>query len=235
MFNDKQAALTADLAWQRARLARWLVEWQLAEALDDGDGVDTESRPDGGAGIASLATAPDCEDSVQPGHIRLLAPEGAALSSRPLFVAVLEFDQAGLVQVAPFGRFSEPALPGEWLTGRDDLALRVLCLWNTRLMPATDAGRSWWVDSLSPPELAAARTVWSGLVQSQALAGDLARQVGPPVRHPDDPRWVYQCRERVYLDQVARELTSPYRIEETRDRRLAAETGPDENGFKPKP
>ena len=97
MTNDEHNELGVDLERQRERLARWLMEWELANALDDGGDVDDELPADDGAKTETLATSPDREAPVQVGHIRLMAPESASLAARPLFVGALEVDAAGRV------------------------------------------------------------------------------------------------------------------------------------------
>lgn len=224
------------LAWQRKRLALWLAEWQLEE------GLRRVGAPDGG-----VARTGDAAGGVVPGRalwrgvgseiwpavgqIRLLAPEAASVAAAwPVFFAILELLPGEVLRVAPFGRFAEPAVPGEWKTRRKRNPLRVLCLWNARQFSVKAAALSWCVDALTPGELARARAVYAHAMQGAPLNDPPARDVGPPLVHPDDPRQVYCYREEARMDQLARELASRYFVPERQatDLLRAAEGPPDE-------
>src|ERR1019366_2114447 len=102
------------------------------------------------------------------GQIRLLRPNDAPGVDRPIYVALLQEAPPTAWQVVPFSRFAEPAVPGEWLTGRNEPPLRVLGLWNTRLLPAPAVQRSWLVGELSETELERAHNVWRHCQPDQA-------------------------------------------------------------------
>jgi hypothetical protein len=201
-------------AWQRQRLARWLAEWQLERRLREGDPppfASGQSRPPAGVGAAEAKPAPGLsgaepaatDGSVRIGQIRLMKPDLAGGECRPLFVAVLrETPEAGLL-VAPFGRFAEPATPGELLTGRDRPPLRVLCLWSARWLCPTLVERSWTVDALTATELGEALSVWSAIAGAAPLPAELEERVGPPIVHPADPRHEYRAEEMTIMSALA--------------------------------
>ena len=77
---------------QRERLARWLTEWQLEEAL--GQAVMPDASAAGGHKPMPNAPFPiaapiDTEEAPLPGDIRLLSPEVTGPAVRPVFVAIL--------------------------------------------------------------------------------------------------------------------------------------------------
>ncbi len=171
-----------------ARLARWLHEWDLDQQLRAAFPAPAVPPPG--------ATAQPATDQPAPavGDIRLLPPvplDGSAAWERPVYVALLAAPAAGRFLLAPFGRFTVPATPEEWSTGLRPPALRVLCLWAARTVPAAVAGASWQADRLSP---ACCRA---------ALAKPLpAARCGPPAGSPADPRWRYLAEEAALFDEL---------------------------------
>ena len=210
---------TALPAGQKERLARWLHEWQLDADLqhcrDDNAGV--VYRPaagrEGGAG-----NDPPCET----GQVRLLRPRNRATWQMPVFVALLKKVGASAFLVAPFSRFAQPALPAELLTGRDEHPLRVLCLWNVRSVPRDVVDLSWYLDTLSPEEIASALAVY-GAAEGGPTPAALVGRTGPPLVHPEDPRRVYVRRERLRMDFVLREAAVVYPLPDVTELPLAAE------------
>lgn len=113
--------------------------------------------------------------------------------------------------VAPFSRFSAPGLPGEWCTGMRPPPLRVLCLWNSRNMSESALRLSWLAGRLSPSKLAKALELLAsddpaepGDRRSPSERGSAGAAspapvppgtIGPPIRHPLDPRLQYQAEE----------------------------------------
>ncbi|MFC1452045.1 hypothetical protein ACFLSJ_01720 [Verrucomicrobiota bacterium] len=194
----------------RQRLGRWLAEWQIEQAIAAGEETHPrKSRGDNARTVAGdrpgVCAVPDSE--IRVGQIRLLAPETPTTRLRPVHVAILEEDEAGLL-VAPFGRFAEPALPGEMATNRRTAPLRVLCLWNARRVDKRTLRTSWVVDELSDDERDEALSVHHGLTSHSPLPAGLERKLGPPLLHPDDPRQVYFHRETVRMDRIVREMQS---------------------------
>jgi hypothetical protein len=188
---------------QRRDLARWLAEWRLDRRLRDAPRPEPDLQD--GAGKAPAANA--LIGALQPpvvGEIRLLFPVAGAPDTGPLYGAVLA-RRGPDVLWAPFGRFSVPATPGEWRTGLRTPPVRVLCLWNSRWLAAAVLRLSWRAGRFDPARVAAALEVLeryrSGATSGTTGPGD----VGPPVRHPLDPRHEYQLEE---ADRLAEHLTA---------------------------
>lgn len=135
------------------------------------------------------------------GQIRLLAPSPETIHERPFYVALLEEKQVDFICV-PYSRFAEPCLPGEILTGRQAIHLRVLCVWNSIGMSREWLRNSWVVDGLSTEEFSAACQIRSAPHTGYTCPPQLAEKVGPPCWHPDDPRQEYirqECRRLLSL------------------------------------
>ncbi len=210
--------------WQRDRLARWLLEWSIDRRLMEepealtamGDAGGSRGRR-GGPGperFPSRHRTARRQASSKPmvGQIRLLNPVTAATTTRLWYVVILDSETANGFRTAPFGRFAEPALPGEWLTGRLEPNLRVLCLWNTRLVSGATLEESRFIDRLSESGVADAQAVWRSHRGGATLPLHLEQQVGPPLVHPLDPRWSYREEERTAMTELMRaaEPDSPF-------------------------
>lgn len=219
--------------WQRQRFAAWLHEWRLAEELRGAEPPTGDVAASQADGWGAMVEDPG-RDPVAAGQIRLVVPLGEITTQRPVHLAILREEPDGDYRVAPFGRFSEPATPGELATGRDTPCLRVLCLWNARCLSSEQLRRSWLVDDMSGPEhktfLKALRTV----AGSGALPSELAADGGPAVSHPDDPRHGYLDGESLAMDSVVAELrdtaggrSTVYPTRDEHDLPMAAEPGED--------
>ena len=204
------------LAAERRRLAAWLQEWRLDQALP--------VHPDAGPPAAVIRTVPpppqDASDGApaqtgapacSPGDIRLIYPPcNRDDCLPPLYVAVLRAVAQNVWLVAPFGRFSTPAVPSEWRTGLKALPLRVLCLWNARTVADRKlAGRSCRAGALSArlvTRIPATPPQWAPAMPLQPTPAPLSpcrpapSRVGPPLLHPADPRWIYLERETDRMD-----------------------------------
>ena len=195
---------------QARRLSAWLDEWEAEMRLRQADGAEMASeRPGKGFGHveafgASRFRGQEYDEPIRAGQIRLLSARTVPQARRPLFVAVLSEWEDGLALVTPYGPFSEPASTGELLTGRQDSALRVLCLWNSHTLPHVAIAESWVVDDLTGTELADAWAAFEHITFGKALNSALAERVGPPICHPRDPRRQYQEEELKLLAPLAR-------------------------------
>jgi len=179
-------------AWQRDRLDRWLLEWQIDRAL-----VDSEDEPASDLEYPQAEDTPaaevapfSAEPAVSTGQVRLFSPRVCSPDTRPVYFAVLGREEGGFL-LAPYGRFSEPAIPGELLTGREAMPLRVLCLWNARKLPVETASESWFIDDLSENEMREATAVLGHAGRGDELPEGIRERVGPPLQHPLDPRIDY--------------------------------------------
>jgi len=198
----------AELVRQRRQLSAWLHEWNLEQRLR---GVDMGAQ--GRAAESGLPAAPSNayprQGDIAPGRIILLRPRPGATHARPVYVLLLAELENGICLVAPFGRFSVPALPGEWRTGRKAAPLRVLCLWNTRgvLRSVLEAG--WPAARMSALKMRQAFAICHGIWQSDAPGPAPGRNVGPPLRHPLDPRHEYIAEELDLMDAATAIPGSP--------------------------
>ncbi|HOW97601.1 MAG TPA: hypothetical protein P5567_02175 [Kiritimatiellia bacterium] len=187
----KQAAASSA---RRQWLQQWLHEWTVDLALR-GDGE--EPPPD------AVGRPPEAGPSAAPGQVRLLFPCTGPEGARLCYLAVLREVRPGHFLAAPFGRFSVPATPGEWRTPRAEAPLRVLELWNARVLSGAALAASWTVDELLPREREDALAVYQAWYARQAPPGEPDIRTGPPLIHPLDPRHEYMEEECAWMDGVA--------------------------------
>ena len=176
------------------QLLQWMREWSVDLALREESGdVSAESRP-----------VPSAVDPAPaPGQVRLLFPLAGGSQFRLCYLGVLREVRVGRFLVAPFGRFSVPATPGEWRSPRAEPPLRVLCLWNARVMSGVKLSQSWLIDSLTDKEIADACDVYESFKGRGPVPADRSVMTGPPLCHPLDPRHDYMDEERAWMDAVA--------------------------------
>ncbi|HMP89234.1 MAG TPA: hypothetical protein PJ991_03485 [Kiritimatiellia bacterium] len=176
-------------AHQRQTLALWLQERALDALLD---------IPEDCASSAEPFRYDPIKFSPSPGEVFLLRP-AIADAWGPVYVLILEPSDAGSWLVAPFGRYSVPAVPGEWRTGLSSEALKVLCLWNHRKVPA----RAFLAESaskVSSATMSRVKRAFLHVVKGDPLDAASSRRLGPPLVHPADPRYEYLAEERKRLD-----------------------------------
>jgi hypothetical protein len=184
--------------WKLERLQRWCEEWALEQVLAaDGEGL-AGGRREGG----SLLPFPRPVVMLHPGCVALLPPIG--LGDPPLYILVLGERGGDARWVVPFGRFREPATPGEMLSGLSSEALRVLCFWNARDCTERTVPRGWVLEELAMEEQGRFLHALVVVRRTGALPASMARDGGAAVIHPDDPRRIYLHRAR---QQVSRTLT----------------------------
>ena len=199
--------------WQKERLARWLREWETGKVLaesdvgdyaDDTAGKDSTLSPnsDSAPEAGRIVLPTSAEPPAQAGQIRLLFPGIAPAGTRLVYLAILEKSKPGIFLCAPFGRFSEPAFPGELFTGRETPHLRVLCVWNARDMDEKTSRESWLIDVLSDEETRLASAVLRYVRRGDPLPAGIDAQSPPPVIHPADPRRVYREEESDLMNEL---------------------------------
>jgi hypothetical protein len=188
---------------QKQALARWLNEWRVDQELLDGDGLqiaDDQRR------VATenkrIALRYDSEP-IRACQIRLFHPFSKETHARARHIVVLKGCDGGSWLVAPFGRFSEAAGPGEWRTGLRVPVLRILCLWNARVITESVLGYSWVVGCMSTSRVAQALAIQKRLAEGKEISSPLGKRVGPPLMHPLDPRIEYMQEEREWFASVA--------------------------------
>ena len=188
---------------QKRTLIRWLNEWRIEQALQNEDEAQAvDGRRYAAKEQKRIPLQYDLEP-VRAGQIRLFHPFSKETSARARHVVVLMGCDDGSWLVAPFGRFSEPAVPGEWRTRLRVPALRVLCFWNGRSISESSLARSWVVGRMSASKLARAITIHKCLAAGKKIPGRHDHHVGPPLVHPLDPRIEYLEEEREWFASVA--------------------------------
>ncbi len=177
--------------WTR-QLQEWMMEWEADRALP-----------------APAAPAP-CpppvlryDVRVRAGEIWLLHPSASTRPDRPVYMAVLFVHRGDAVRVAPFSRFASPACEGEWSTGRASAPLRVLGLGFQRIVPARALASGWCAGRLTAAEMRAVRGWLDSAAGEESAHPALRNRCGPPLVHPDDPRWDYVREESAWLDTWA--------------------------------
>lgn len=208
---ESDAREQATLAAMRRSLKRWLREWNTRNALHDAAVRGDPARPELPAGTDSkpavirVGVGKGLLSGVEAGQIRLLPRPGISAGCdlgglRPVYVVILQDRGNGTWLVAPFSGFTNPAVPGEWLTGLRPVPLKVLSLWNARTVDAVAAARGWPCGRLSSGKVADALDVWRHATQGEPLERVAANRIGPALRHPLDPRHAYMQEETELLD-----------------------------------
>lgn len=156
-------------------LAGWLLEWELDQ---------------------SDACPPAPLNNFEPeklipvvGMVRLLKPVDAFRAAYPRYVVIMKLLGCGNVLVAPFSRFSLPAVPDELLLEKSCPGCAVLSLWNLLTLSKEQLSLSWPSLSLGEEDLNRALNV----VNNSADAG---RYGGPEITVSFDPRLDYLDEER---------------------------------------
>ena len=187
---------------QKKHLARWLEEWRVYQVLRHS--VD-EEKPAAQSRLFVQKTEPwdaGVREPICAGQVRLMHPAaGADARARPVYIVVLKEEQDGGWLIAPFSRFSEPATPGEWLTGLSSVPLRVLCLWNARVVPPEWLKKSWKAATLSKQRLNRALCLYRCVSRGGQIPKVFLKRIGPPLLHPLDPRVQYEMEERDFLSE----------------------------------
>lgn len=187
--------VAASPSQQRQTLVNWLREWTVEQALAGGEEETARAS-------APLRRRARRRRPVRAGEVRLLPPDISG--DRLRYFLVLEAPSDGPIRVAPFSRFGVPAIPGEWRTGHRAPALAVLCVWNVLTLPRAIGEHAWPVTDFGAERLEKARKL-----AAEYLAPDLdppagwAESVGPPLRHPEDPRWRYLREEAEGWERLA--------------------------------
>jgi hypothetical protein len=200
------------------RLAAWLDEWHLERRLQ---AADPDAPPARRAPIRY--PAPRAGAAVRAGQIRLLPPATPATAARPVYVAVLAPAGPERWQVAPFGRFATPALPGEYATRRRALPLSVLCAWNAGVAGAALLRASYPAGRLTAAERRACGALLAVAGGGAPPPADVARRTGPPLVHPLDPRHAYVEEERALWLEIGAAAAAPGGARPFDELRLAAE------------
>jgi len=193
------------LATERQKLALWLAEWRIHQAMRQvSDYAPPALRSDTAEADRMPAGDDMAEETGQPllaGQIRLLRPDCVnSKTTRPVYVLLLAREGVNSWTIAPFSRFAHPALPGEWKTFLSAAPLRVLCLWNARKADDSILQPAWLCGKIGAAGIASClkmlRTVRDGKTPTRVET----RRTGPPLAHPLDPRMEYMMEEREIME-----------------------------------
>lgn len=184
---------------RKRHLSNWLHEWEIDSALRS---IEDDAVSEGPQRGEVFQAAAGKGAVVEIEQIRLLYPDCRATWQRPLYLALLRRVGKNSFLAAPFSRFDNPALPGEWCTGREESQLRVLCLWNAAEFQSARLESGWQVDVLSRDEMSDALMVYDAECGRVALPENLRDDTGPPLIHPQDPRWEYREEELEFMESV---------------------------------
>lgn len=193
---------------------RWLKQWRWSSSpaseengtLGDLVGTSAQALENSGETIRPFTGGTPCV-----GEVRLLAPELTPSSSLPVYVLLLQEWAPGWKLVAPFSRFTVPAVPGEFLI-QDSLnnpdatgVLSTLCLWNAVSVPDGALQNSWLVETWEPTAYAGALSVFDSLQTGEPLSSELEFRTGVALnRQRSDPRNQYLREEAPLLSVLIR-------------------------------
>ena len=186
-------------------LRRWLNQWQWSLKP-----AGEESGTLGDVLSTGTQTLRFSDETVRPftsgvpcvGEVRLLAPELTPSSSLPVYVLLLQEWAPGWKLVAPFSRFTVPAVPGEFLI-QDHVnhmdatgILSTLCLWNAVSVPDGALQKSWLVETWEADAYDGALCVFDSLQNGSSLPAELGFRTGVMLsRQRSDPRNQYLREE----------------------------------------
>lgn len=194
---------------QRRHLERWLIEWDIRTHMGCADATQhpqtpSTSQPDEASFAFSISAYTSGTVSIR--DIVLLDPSITPLATRPMYFAVLANWGGDRWLVAPYGAYSVPATTGELLTERQELSLRVLCLWNARDIDSASLQKRWAVGSMSHKQREEAWAVFRNVAIGEPLPPELVDRIGAPILREDDPRREYQRAEAYYLSQLSTKI-----------------------------
>jgi hypothetical protein len=178
----------------------WLLEWNLASTLRQADLCDGEDENEEYR-LIERETASELvrpfDHSVASGQIRLLSPGLTPEHDRPVYVALIQESDLGLLAI-PYGPFSMPALHSEMKSDRSESFLSVYQIWNARNIPGELIRKSWLIDQIGKKELENVISASDFVSGGNPLPSSLLRRIGPPASEfsDTDPRKDYVREER---------------------------------------
>lgn len=151
-----------------------------------------EGRPSPMSLAVSSVAAP--VRPVVSGQVLQLSPEVTDEPVDPVFVLVTGV-RDGMAMLTAFSTLGVPAALDEFLTGIDEDGLRVLSPWNACWVPLALARRSWLVEMDGASLMEDFASYQEALRAGRGTFGRLSHRMGPPLNHPEDPRWAYYVQE----------------------------------------
>lgn len=211
---------TTRSAAQRELLRQWLAERNLDLVLREATAPDGEAAPS----LRYERTRRTTPVAARAGDVVIARPSVRG-GWGPLYLALLDQLPDQRWHAVPFSRYSVPAVPGEWRTGLDTPALRVLCFWNVRaveparLLPGVTC-------RLPRAQFARIRIIAAELDAGPLGTSGAAKGFGPPLVHPADPRYDYLAEERVRVEDHLASAAWPLEKTEDEDGELSGQIIP---------
>lgn len=174
-------------------MAETLSLWLYEREIDLNMPLPELTRPDKDEPIPFLPFEKPFSTELTSGDILLLSRDISPVDIiRPVYVAYLQDWLDNYVLVAPFSPYSVPATDGELLTSLSEIALRVICPWNSHTVSKEAISKSWIVKRLSIEDLEDAKKVFYNFIQGTDLDERILMNIGPPIFHEKDPRISYE-------------------------------------------
>lgn len=200
---------------KRTKLQNWLEEYQLyrqmrhfpEEEICEPEPIDFSAEP-----------AP------REGQIRLWPAKN--LTDEPV-VALLMRGGYGQWRLFPFSPLALPAVPEE-LRVKEESPVRVIQGWNAKTVPTEMVKSSWCAGELEEDVLFRVNS-WCLALKDGNFPETLSDYIGPPLRHPLDPRHEYREDEQQRVDRCLGELL-PAVDSDAPDLDIAAEPEPGYGG-----
>lgn len=147
------------------------------------------------------------EGVISIGDIRLLPYDLLADDTQPRYFAVLQEWDEGQVLIAPFSKFSVPAVQGEMETDHQHFSLKNLELWNAIIAPDFSIQKSWLADTLSQSEILCSLAVFRFISSGEQLDEKIKQRVGAPIFKDSDPRISYQNKETKMFEPLRERIS----------------------------
>lgn len=135
------------------------------------------------------------DSHLEVGQIRILAPKFVRNQDHIPYVAVIAQTDETHYLVAPFSRFPIPATPGEIMTHKDFEPVKVLQVWNARIVPEALLQLSWKSDVLEEQTRQDAEALHQYLQTKTPLPENFSSILGPRLDAPFDLRYTYLDEE----------------------------------------
>jgi hypothetical protein len=199
--TDENPAVAARIAEIRRTVAVSTGEKSLISAL--WRSIDLPGGPPPAAVLEPTValTASTAARQVAAGDVLQLSPEVTDDDVDTVFVLVTEV-QAQAALLTAFSSLGVPASRDEFLTGIDEEGLRVLSPWNAYWVPLVLTRQGWPVEIDTARLMADFAAYRESVLAGQGIPEHLQQRVGPPLNHPDDPRWAYYVQEGGKLIRV---------------------------------
>lgn len=170
----------------------WLKQYMFDAEMDD-----LELNGNDNADTAALGEAVDDYDqNLASGQIRILNSRCVANAAHIPYVAILgKWDDRSWL-VAPFSRFTIPAVSGEMLTGLDFGFEAVIQSWNARVVPTVLLCQSWLSGQLPENVRMDAYDLFRHIATGTPLMETFSSQMGPALTDPTDLRNNYMHEEK---------------------------------------